>query len=351
MAFAHRVPTSEMQRCDRIAHQAVRSLHEPSRTIFWVDLLASTAIGYALVATAASERFDTVATVAALVAGAFALYRALCFMHEIAHLRPGAVPGFTTAWNLLIGAPLLMPSFVYTDGVHQNHHTLSTYGTSQDPEYLPFAQSHVMTTTFALHSVLIPLVLVVRFVVLGPLVLAYPRFHRWLLEHASALAMHPRFVRKATPSLVAYAWRWQAWIVTIWGAVIALVATGVLQWRVFAYWYATMAIISVVNVLRTLGAHHYESDGESIDRSAQLLDSVETPGGWWTELWAPVGLRYHALHHYFPGIPYHRLPEAHRRLLAVLPPEATFRQTLSPSLYGTLRRLLASGLTNSRARR
>jgi len=34
-----------------------------------------------------------------------------------------------------------------------------------------------------------------------------------------------------------------------------------------------------------------------------------TPPGW-----APVGLRYHALHHYFPGIPYHNLGFAYQRL-------------------------------------
>ena len=69
-----------------------------------------------------------------------ALYRGLCFMHEISHLNPRTLPGFERAWNGLIGFPLLLPSFVYS-GVHQSHHKLSTYGTLQDPEYLPFAGS------------------------------------------------------------------------------------------------------------------------------------------------------------------------------------------------------------------
>ena len=341
----------DVQRWDKLAHQAVRNLHEPSPAIFWADFLSSATAGYALLVGAISGRFDAVVTAVATTAGALALYRALCFMHEIAHLRHGSVPGFETAWNVLIGAPLLMPSFVYTPGVHQNHHTLSTYGTSQDPEYLPFASSHVMTTVFAMHSVLIPLALVVRFVMLGPLALLVPRLHRVLVERASALAMHPNFVRTATPGLLRGAYWWQAYIVALWVGVIVLAVQGALPWRVFAFWYATTVIVSVVNVLRTLGAHHYEGDGASMDRAAQLLDSIETPGAWWTEVWAPVGLRYHALHHYFPGIPYHHLPEAHRRLVEVLPVDATFRRTFSSSLPSSLRRLLATGWARSRAGR
>ena len=77
-----------------------------------------------------------------------------------------------------------------------------------------------------------------------------------------------------------------------------------------------MVFVSFFNTLRVLGAHEYESDGQPRDRFEQLQDSIDTPGGPWTELWAPVGLRYHALHHYFPGIPYHNLGKAlspHRR--------------------------------------
>ena len=351
MAVSDSAPPASHQDWDKLAHQAVRTLHEPSATIFWADFLASTTIGYGLLVVAISQRFDSVVTAVALVAGGLSLYRALCFMHEIAHLRQGAVPGFESAWNLLIGVPLLMPSFVYTHGVHQSHHTLSTYGTSQDPEYLPFASSHVMTTVFALHSVLIPLALAVRFVVLGPVALLVPRVHRVLVERASALAMHPKFVRAATPALLHLAWRWQAGIVALWGGALVLAIRGILPWRAFACWYAAMALVSLVNVLRTLGAHHYEGDGESMDRAAQLLDSIETPGAWWTEVWAPVGLRYHALHHYFPGIPYHHLPEAHRRLVEVLPPEAPFQKTLSPGLPSSLRRLLATGWVRSRTSR
>ena len=330
-------------RWDKLAHQAVRDLHDPNPSVFWTDLVASSAVGYAALAVAVGQPFGSVLSVMAIALAAMALYRGLCFMHELAHLRQGVLPGFETGWNLLIGVPLLMPSFVYTHGVHQNHHSLGTYGTKDDPEYLPFASSHVMTVTFAMHSVLIPVVLVLRFVIIGTIGLVVPGLHTRLVARASALAMHPHFVRVPTLVLLQKARTWQAAIAAIWGMALALAWVGVLPWRAFLVWYVVTAIVSVVNVLRTLGAHHYEGDGHAMDRTEQLLDSIETPGAWWSELWAPVGLRYHALHHYFPGIPYHHLPEAHRRLVATLPAEASFRQTLSPSLPSSLRRLLTTG--------
>ena len=70
---------------------------------------------------------------AATVVSALAFYRGLCFTHEITHLRRRSVPGFETVWNLVLGVPLLLPSFTYV-GVHQSHHSLSTYGTRDDPD-------------------------------------------------------------------------------------------------------------------------------------------------------------------------------------------------------------------------
>jgi len=76
-----------------------------------------------------------------------------------------------------------------------------------------------------------------------------------------------------------------------------------------------------------------------MDVVGQVLDSVTVPGAWWTELWAPVGLRYHALHHYLPDLPYHRLGAAHRRLMRELPEDAPYRGAVSRSLPHVLSEL------------
>jgi fatty acid desaturase len=108
---------------------------------------------------------------------------------------------------------------------------------------------------------------------------------------------------------------------------------------VLGIWFVTFVLVSVLNTLRVLGAHEYETTGDARDRQGQLADSIDTPGGPWTELWAPVGLRYHALHHYFPGIPYHNLGAAYRRILAELPVTAAYQESTSPSLWHSLKEL------------
>jgi fatty acid desaturase len=63
----------------------------------------------------------------------------------------------------------------------------------------------------------------------------------------------------------------------------------------------------------------------------------------------PLGLHLHALHHLFPNIPYHNMPEAHRRVLAALPQGSVYHavsgRNFLAELIGFLRgrrRLLAA---------
>ena len=70
--------------------------------------------------------------------GILALYRAGSFIHELTHIRKNALPGFRLVWNILVGVPLLIPSYMY-EGIHSLHHNRTKYGTVDDPEYLPLA--------------------------------------------------------------------------------------------------------------------------------------------------------------------------------------------------------------------
>ncbi len=320
----------------------VRDLHKVNRAFFWTDLLLSCAIGWAAFAAAVTLPVFSFSSIAVALVSVICLYRALCFIHEISHQSDRSLPGFEAVYNLLVGFPFLMPSFVYV-GVHQSHHKVSVYGTEGDPEYLPFARSWLMTTTFALESFFIPVILLLRFLILTPLGLISPRFHRWLVIHASSLTMNIKYRREATAELSGKVCRHSALILLLWGACIALAFRGILPWRIFAVWFVVCSITSFVNTLRALGAHAYESTGKPMDRMAQLRDSIDTPGAFWTELWAPVGLRYHALHHYFPGIPYHSLPEAYRRLVSSLPSGMRYRDMSSRSLPHSLQALIRKG--------
>jgi fatty acid desaturase len=323
---------------DRQARRLVNDLHTPRPAIYWTDLLLSAGIGWLAFAAAVAWKPFSRPMIAAAFIAVFALYRCLCFLHEISHLRQSALRGFETVWNILIGAPLLMPSFMYA-GVHQNHHKISTYGTSQDPEYLPFSGHPLMIVLFSLESLLLPLMLMARFLLLAPLSLLSPRIHAWMAVRASALCMNVRYRREVTKAVSRKIARWEAATLGMWFALAALAAFHILPWRFFAVWYVVSAVASFINTVRTLGAHHYGSDGDPLDREGQLSDSIDTPGAFWTELWAPVGLRYHALHHYFPGIPYHNLNPAYRRLIQTLPPDSVYNQATSPSLARSLQTL------------
>ena len=100
-------------------------------------------------------------------------------------------------------------------------------------------------------------------------------------------------------------------------------------------------IALTLNAIRTLGAHRYTGDGHTdMSFTDQLQDSTNIhDNAWITELWGPVGTRYHALHHLFPALPYHAMPEAHRRLMAQLPAGSPYHETVEPSLTAALRKL------------
>jgi fatty acid desaturase len=342
------VPNNGSDEAETVSHGLVADLHAPRPWIFWTDLAVSAVVGWTAFAVAVfAEPLSGLSWLAAIVA-AFALYRGVCFTHELAHLRRRALPGFETAWNLLFGVPLLLPSFTYL-GVHQFHHSLSSYGTKDDPEYLPFAKSRRLTILFAIQSTaLMPIAIVVRFLFLAPIGLAWPPLHRWLEAHASSFAMNPEYRRTVAAEMAAKMRRWEMATLACWGAAFAMMYAGALPLRAFGLWLGILTIISLLNTVRVLGAHEYDSEGAILSRHGQLTDSIDTPGGPWTELWAPVGLRYHALHHYFPGIPYHNLGVAYRRIVASLPPNAEYLESTSPSLRQSLRVLYAKAARAAR---
>jgi fatty acid desaturase len=328
---------------DIVARSLVSDLHEPRPIIFWADAIGTAVAGWSSFALGLAARPLSAGKFAALSIAVIALYRGVCFIHELTHIRRRALPGFETAWNLLFGVPLLLPSFTYM-GVHQSHHNLSTYGTKDDPEYLPLASSKRLMVVFALQSTfLVPVLLAVRFLVLAPLGLAWPRFHRWLEAHATSFAMNPEYRRDVSDEMRTKIRRWELAVLAAWAVPFAAAYNGFVPVRFFVIWYAVLAAISFLNTARVLGAHEYESDGSPRSRHGQLSDSIDTPGGPWSEIWAPVGLRYHALHHYFPGIPYHNLPAAYRRLVAALPDDSLYRESSSPSLYRSLSVLYRKG--------
>lgn len=138
---------------------------------------------------------------------------------------------------------------------------------------------------------------------------------------------------------------WQELGASVWA--IALLVSGYLYgWRPLLIGIAVVSLVAVLNQVRTLVAHLWVNDGEAMTVTGQYLDSVNVPPpGILAPLWAPVGLRYHALHHLLPSMPYHSLGEAHRRLYAHLGGGSTYDQANYPGLLPLVARLAKSTMT------
>ncbi len=311
-----------------VAHLMRRDAH-----IYWADFLFSTALGWGGFYLAVMAPFPSPGFFLALMVTALAFYRAAIFIHELSHFRPDEFPLFRLAWNALIGIPLLVPSFMY-DGVHNDHHKPDVYGTGADGEYVPFALHRPLEMiVFLLSALLVPLLFAIRFLVLAPLSWVIPPLRPIVWARASSLVIDPAYVRPKHAIRSDPNWRVQEVAATLWAwLVLLMIWQGVLPAKALAVWYATAVIVFFLNGLRTLAAHAYRNPPEHVmSREEQFLDSVDVPGHpFFTTLWAPVGLRYHATHHLFPSMPYHNLGEAHRILKARFP-EAYARMT-RPSL-------------------
>ncbi|WP_103308247.1 MULTISPECIES: fatty acid desaturase [unclassified Pseudomonas] len=273
----------------------------------------------------------------------FTLYRSAMFIHELSHMPRRAVPGFNLMWNLACGIPLLLPSFLYLS--HIDHHTLGRYGTRQDPEYLPFEQQFGRSViTLLVGTLFTPLLLLVRFAVLGPASWCIAPLRRRVIERYSAVTLHAAYRNSATRFRSARGYNYLLEIATslyAWG-LIAAAGSEMLPWSRVGLFLAVIYGVLFINMFRTCLAHRYASSGEPVSLQWQLADSsTHDRQGSWLELLEPLSQRYHAMHHLFPALPYHSLRPAHERIMVAEGVAADlYRQTagrLSPvsSPYST----------------
>ena len=329
-------------RLSRRALDLAADLTTPSRTVYWLDLTLTAVVAWSSLWLAA----DAATVELRLAAGAvavFALYRGVSFIHELTHLQPGEIPGFKFVWNAVIGVPFLAPSFLY-EGVHVLHHVKDRYGTAGDPEYLPLSRSTPMRIGgFVAAALLAPIAMIVRFGIAAPISLLAPALRRPVVERMSAMTINPAFRRGDAQVARRPAWLAQEIACWLWcWTVLSLTATGAIPARYLLTGLAVLSLVALVNQLRTAGAHAWTSDGAPMSVLEQFKDSVNVPPpALLPVLWAPVGLRYHALHHLLPRLPYHSLGEAHRRLVAAVPEASAYHHPSHRNLAHALGRLLA----------
>lgn len=309
--------------------------------IYWLDFLVTATLAWgSFYLTETSEALSWIELFYFTVS-VFSFYRAALFVHELTHQERREIPGFSVVWNLLMGIPLLVPSFMYR-GVHIDHHRKNTYGTEEDGEYLPFGASTFWRTFYYLaQSILVPFLLVFRFLVLAPLSFLHPRFRAFVMLHLSALAIRMDTPRRlpAPGSVDQRNWYAQEALCFFWCFFLFLgFSSGLLELGTLRHIYLLLCATFFVNSLRTVVAHRYRNrTGKELTFTDQFLDSVNIEGHpVLMELLAPVGLRYHALHHLFPTVPYYKLGVAHRLLTSQLPADSIYHAATEPTLRSAL---------------
>ena len=331
------------------ARELVKDLLTPNPAIYWFDFLISVTIGWAaFVATLGLPAFSIEQSAAFLISG-FALYRAVLFTHELTHLKRGTFGLFRLVWNLICGFPLMVPSFTY-HGVHNDHHKRDIYGTTRDGEYVPFATNKpYKIVTYVLLASILPLFFATRFLLLTPLGWLSGNLRQLIWQRASSLTIDLTYHRPGLARRDDRTWRWQELGAFLYGwTALLLVVFGVVPTKMLLLWYLVAFLIFTLNSFRTLAAHAYRNPGDRfMTVPEQFLDSVNVPGNnFLTPLWAPVGLRYHATHHLFPGIPYHSLGLAHHRLVVKLSDNRLYLQATRMSLWHALRTLWRDAASN-----
>jgi fatty acid desaturase len=325
------------------ARSIIADLFTPNPAHYWTDFLLTIFAGHGLATLLRGIPFLIqqptwlVWSLQAVcfLASALLYYRASLFIHELVHLPHAKFRGFRFAWNLLCGIPFLIPSFVYY--THIDHHRRKHFGTTHDGEYMPLGlRGWGYIAYYLALCPIIPLAAVFRFSVLTPLTWLHPAIRRWVHRHASSMVMDPTYLRPLPTAETLRIIRWQeiaCFLVCLGVAIVPPLFLN--RWPIpfLIQAYCTGTFIVTLNAIRTVGAHRWWHEGEELTFVDQMLDSVTVADRpWMSELWGPVGTRYHSLHHLFPSLPYHNMPEAHRRLMAQLPADSPYRRTVEPSL-------------------
>lgn len=320
--------------------EMVSDLRDPRQAIYFADLLVSSALGWwAFIYSVQPGLLWS--RLLAFVAAVLLLYRALGFIHELFHQQGMKV--FRFVWHAVAGIPLLIPFLLYLP-VHRGHHNSRTYGTSEDGEYEQFKGrcTQASSRLFGL-NIALPLALWVRFALLTPLSLVFPAIREKVIPEFVHIALRMPYRAPATKESAPAVALLIEWWCSIWAW--SLVTIGATRgWIWVGAWALLIIFIATLNTLRELGGTHlYVEMEEGRDARGQLMDSLNLDStSAVTLLLCPVGLRFHALHHVAPYLPYHALARAHRRLMKELPAGSEYHQVTVASIWEGLGRLRAA---------
>ena len=310
---------------------------EVNATKYWFDLLTCTLIAYVSAGIYLSSPLFSWRQFIAFPFAVFWLYRANSMVHEVSHLNKSQLPSFKIAWNLLLGIPTLFPSTFFTCH-HRDHHSGRHYGTTQDPEYMvnvftPGSLPSILL--YALHVMVYPIFVLFRFL-FAPISFLRPSWREFTLRRLSSFTLNWKYERSLSRldhrafTAVELLCCLRAWMIPL-GLIM-----GVTVWTRLPLMYLLAISILFCNQMRFLADHHFESEGDQMSLADHVMDSCNyQKRDFFTWLFFPFTIRFHALHHLFPTIPYHNLPAAHEHLSNTLPVESQYHRLDRPGWWDT----------------
>ena len=324
--------------------EIVGDLLERSPAIYWLDLSLSAGAAWALTAVYFNAPAWSTLQIGAFIGASILFFRAGTFIHEIIHFPRRDMVWFRRVWNSIIGVPLLMPWIFYRN--HLDHHSARFFGTPEDGEYLPLAAAPVHEIVkYLLQAPLLPIMSAARFLLLTPLSWVHRGLREWVLTSATAGVSNPYYRRRFPVREEGHLKIVEALCFVYLATLAVLVATGIITGMQLFKGYLLLSAALTLNWVRNLAAHRYGNRGEPMSHVEQFSDSINLTGQTWlTVMLFPVGLRYHALHHLVPSLPYHNLGKAHRRLLEKLPADSPYHAVNRASFFATAAQLWRAAL-------
>ncbi|MDX2072965.1 MAG: fatty acid desaturase [Alphaproteobacteria bacterium] len=315
---------------------------QPNKIFYFIDFLITFLIGNVCLVLAAMEETGSLIQFVLIIIASLALFRMTIFMHEIYHLNKKL--GWTgMMYNLFHGFLHKVPLYNYN--THLYHHLPRTYGTMEDAEYDNLGHRgpfYILVFSPFVVSLFLPLFLIIRWGII-PFLLPFigSNGRTFVFRYMSTLALNLKYVRPLPTDAEKKEWYLQdAGCAVYTLATAVLLYTGVLPITLMGVWCAAIYLTSVINYYRVIMSHRYISNFTQTSHKQQIIDSTTLPPTLFNTLFFPVGLRYHALHHMFPQIPYHNMEAAHRHLLTILPKNHPYHATILKNYCSGLRSLL-----------
>src|SRR6185312_14229262 len=118
-----------------VARALVQPLLRVRPALYWADFLFTMGVAWTTFFIAAAVAWHTwPVKITITLISILAFFRGLIFIHEIAHVPLKDLPGFRWVWNAVCGMFFFMPDYTYAP--HAFHHSVASFSTKDDPEYL-----------------------------------------------------------------------------------------------------------------------------------------------------------------------------------------------------------------------